>query len=92
MATSASSCSTRRTGKFKRMWGAFGNAPRNARGKPRHAAAADDAGRSAGIRAAACHQGLPRWRRLRRRSHQQPDSAVHTRRKVRQAGARQQRR
>ena len=37
------------TGKFKRMWGAFGNAPpADARAEPAGAATADDAGRPAG--------------------------------------------
>ena len=81
------------TGKFKRMWGAFGNPPpATFAANAADAAAADDARRAAGVRVAARDQGVARRRRLRRRSHQQPHPAVHARREVSEAGARHERR
>ena len=66
------------TGKFKRMWGAFGNPPPPTLApNAADAAAADDARRTAGVRPAARDQGVARRRRLRRRSHQQPHPDVH---------------
>ena len=81
------------TGKFKRMWGAFGNPPpATLCGQCRRAAAADDPGWPAGVRPAACDQGLARWRRLRRGPDQQPHPAVHARGQVHQAGPGDERR
>ena len=81
------------TGKFKRMWGAFGNPPPPTFApNAADAAAADDARRPAGVRLAARDQGVARRRRLRRGSDQQPHPDVHARREVPQAGARDERR
>ena len=82
------------TGKFKRMWGAFGNAP-TPEMKPNPPVPQPQepgTGRTAAVRPAARGQGVERRNRVRRRPHQQPDPAVHRGREISADRARHQRR
>ena len=76
------------TGKFKRMWGAFGNTPPAAMA-PNPAQCRSALSRGDGhpaVRPRARGQGVTRRDRLRRRSHLQPRAGVHDRRQVPPAG------
>ena len=73
------------TGAFKRMWGAFGNAPTD--GAPDLAQADIGAERFAAVHPAGARRpGVERRPRLRVRSRRQARPGVHHRRKVRVAG------
>ena len=66
------------TGKFKRMWGAYGNTPDD---KARKHSSAKGPGRSSSISCTACKR-LKRRPRLCERPHEQPHPGLHDRRQI----------
>ena len=77
------------SGKFKRMWSAFGNTPPTemAGNPPTPPADQGRPRRSSAVRPRPCRESVARRRRLRRRSHEQPHSDLHHCGQVPSAGA-----